>query len=616
MIVPRTSLRILLGGTYNTNQVPASGDKLYMISSAGSCTSTLATISASALANATLGDLRSAVMDFTKLSPAINKLCICPASSKTGACFLGGNMEVQDNLIGIQVDDVIGYNLTIPQQICNFSDCTKQIKAKISTYNRKSQALGDLAAILPEKTCSSITSTASTSSQAVLVSGLNYIYPSQALNGMTSGMYKVCYNLFAGSTNWFESGVFVNLQSKVAHIEANGIPAISIYVPQALNQLIRVCTNWNCTSSLGAGDQVSFIPVAQVCESSTNPASPTQGYSGFLSPASSGFLGPQSAVDSILKSGGFLPPATYQLCFKKAGSSFWSSTGTYLTVQKLIFGLEVNALSPLNGLKVTIPRTSRVVLKYLSVNDGSPGDSVALIEVWKSCSDLCQTQKIKECDPSVPDQFAASNFLSAHGVDKVLGSTTCLGSFENSCSPSTERRLVNLSFTPRGSYQVCFRPAAACSYFECWPVWSPTGVSVQIQDSITSIELNGVIGGNNNLGDGQRLRLPPFDLHSLTYYGATAKISIGLMRANEDCSQASISLQLTFSGPGQPANVTETRRIFGTSGSLVPATYTVCYTSASQSAAGFMNSGISLTLQTEIAGLQVSQPLPALLLPF
>jgi hypothetical protein len=172
-------------------------------------------------------------------------------------------------------------------------------------------------------------------------------------------------------------------------------------------------------------------------------------------------------------------------------------------VQDLVLGLEINGIRNKRGLVPSIPRASGVQVEFFR-EAGQPlvqGNSFAILPITAVCQQLCQTSVIPACNANIASNFAPPpGFLSAHADDGVVGTQSCLKKPSPSYDPSS-RQPGEISCDPRvsskpdfsgltpGSYQLCHRAPSSCSYYECWPVWKPTGIHVKVQDHVVALEL-------------------------------------------------------------------------------------------------------------------------------
>ena len=186
---------------------------------------------------------------------------------------------------------------------------------------------------------------------------------------------------------------------------------------------------------------------------------------------------------------------------------------------------------------MSAPRSSNTFLQYHSQKIGTPGHSIALIRTTHLCAELCRTKTKPQClDTEI--ERSVSLFWSANGLDKVLG-PECLNDqqdFSFGCLERPSSRLVDMSIPPAGNYKVCFRKAALCSNSDCWPEWQSTGMQVQVQTLITSLEINRA-GGHINPGQGQRAVIPRARFHTFKYEGShNLRSRLKILRENEECS--------------------------------------------------------------------------------
>lgn len=172
-----------------------------------------------------------------------------------------------------------------------------------------------------------------------------------------------------------------------------------------------------------------------------------------------------------------------------------------------------------------------------------PGDSIALIRTTNLCSVLCRTKTKPLClDTEV--ETSASQFWSANGRDKVLGSE-CLkeqDDFRFGCLERPDSRTVDMTVPQVGIYKVCFRKRASCANSDCWPEWQSTGMQVNIQSFVTSVEINGAGGATVNPGQGQRAVIPRARFHTLLFTGINSVgARLKMLRGSEECSDFSTS---------------------------------------------------------------------------
>jgi hypothetical protein len=196
-----------------------------------------------------------------------------------------------------------------------------------------------------------------------------------------------------------------------------------------------------------------------------------------------------------------------------------------------------------------------------------PGDSIALIRTTNLCTALCRT-KTKPLCPTLDTEVetSASQFWSAHGRDKVLGSE-CLNEqddFSFGCRERPDRRTVDMSVPPAGDYKVCFRKTAPCANSDCWAEWQSTGMQVNVQSFVTSVEINGAGGATVNPGQGQRAVIPSTRFHTLLFSGIDSEgARLKMLRGSEECSDFSTSSTVMPLAQNQIAQANPSVRLSG-----------------------------------------------------
>ena len=303
-----------------------------------------------------------------------------------------------------------------------------------------------------------------------------------------------------------------------------------------------------------------------------------------------------------------------QVCLKREDlEGKFTTTGITLEVQDDAIGLLVNGLTPRKWWRVSTPRSSGTLLQYYSLKPGVAGDSIALIRDTNLCISLCRTKHKETCDQTEIES-SASGFLSAHGKDRVLSATECLTSDPSlgtlSCQEAPARRTVDLSGMTVGNYKVCLRKAATCANRNCWSEWKSTGLQIYVQAFLTGIEINGA-GGLNNSAQAQRAIIPAqMTAHTFKYLGlcCASKARLQILPANGECSDFAGSSTdmplplnlLSRAAPGLDFQGADVDKFLN----LVTGLYQICF--LPKEGASFHGTGVSLTVQDYIQGLEVN----------
>jgi len=260
--------------------------------------------------------------------------------------------------------------------------------------------------------------------------------------------------------------------------------------------------------------------------------------------------------------------------------------------------------------KVSAPKASGAFLKYYSLREGAPGDSIALIRTGNLCSTLCRTRSTHRCSSTASElEVGVSGFLSAHGSDKVFSSIECMNTdqaFQFACREDASRRMVDLGIAPAGNFKVCYRKPAISSYYTDWAEWEGTGLQVHVQDSVTGLSINGA-GGERNPAQAQRVVIPMMRFHTLAYLGLRSG-KLKMLRGNDDCtdfSDASTAMplavnQIEHAVPG----VEMVGRLVDDFLYAGMGQYQVCFIQKGNST--FQSTGVAITIQNYTDGLEVN----------
>ena len=239
-----------------------------------------------------------------------------------------------------------------------------------------------------------------------------------------------------------------------------------------------------------------------------------------------------------------------------------------------------------------------------------PGDSIALIRNSSLCSTLCRTKTKQQCSsPASALEVGESGILSAHGSDKVLSSIECLNTdntFQFACREHASRRMVDLNEVSVGNYKVCYRRSAISSYYTDWAEWEGTGLQVDVQDSVTGVNINGA-GGEHNPAQAQRAVIPMMRFHTLKYLGSRSG-KLKLFRRDDDCSEF---LETSTEMPLAVNQIENALPGVEMAGTLVDdflfigeGIYHVCF--LEKGTRTFQATGVSITIQNYIDGLEVN----------
>ena len=639
VVVPKAPLVFLaVSGSYGGSSEVSGGDGLSIIRGDESCKS-LATLDAApwraGVSNIILDQHRRAAFDFS-LVPANEgyKLCVCP--SKTMVLDGGiqrcpdeegfeelSRFKVQDVLAGFNFKGLVTGSLTIPVQngSCWGPVCPNTHTLSDTRYEASgaTQRLDKISVVRTSKKCSEVVDNPDelglTSSGYLPTTWPDRLIQSfDRVSGMTTGTYKICMREVGANEPFQESGVVLMTQDQVSSLSINGIIEIIGTIPRRVGSQLSLCKHYDCSAAAAAGVVVSLIPIESNCGETmtanpeTRPSGST-GVSGHIRLTAGGMLA-QAATDAVLGNG----PRVLQVCLKREDlEGKFTTTGITLEVQDDAIGLLVNGLTPRKWWRVSTPRSSGTLLQYYSLKPGVAGDSIAFIRNTNLCISLCRTKSKETCDQTEIES-SASGFLSAHAKDTVLSATECLTSDPSlgtlSCQEAPARRTVDLSGMTVGNYKACLRKAATCANRNCWSEWKSTGLQIYVQDLLTGIEINGA-GGLNNSVQAQRAMIPAqMTSHTFRYFGlcCASKARLQILPANGECSDFAGSStgmplplnSLSQAAPGLDFQGADVDKFLN----LVVGLYQICL--LPEEGASFHGTGVSLTVQDYIQGLEVN----------
>jgi hypothetical protein len=275
------------------------------------------------------------------------------------------------------------------------------------------------------------------------------------LAGLEPGTYLLCFRV-AGNSSFIATGVTLRVQDDVRRLVVNGAALLRSSAPQTRGNLLGYCRDADCEDSALENATLSLIPESGECEDTQfeNPEVGIAGRSGHLVVLDKRGALPQVGTDAALWQSGFLGLGNFQVCFKPVGGIF-RSTGLALRLHDDIIRLEVNGVSPNNGLRLAIPKTAGnetvVKLGYATNKVASAGDAISMIPLDKDCSNQSE-------NPKRGIAGSTSGYMSSTGLDRRIEGTGALSLLET------------------GQYQVCFRMGENGTFLS-------TGLSAVLQDS-------------------------------------------------------------------------------------------------------------------------------------
>ncbi|KAJ1475281.1 hypothetical protein T484DRAFT_1829006 [Baffinella frigidus] len=249
------------------------------------------------------------------------------------------------------------------------------------------------------------------------------------------GVYLVCFKA-ANSATFIATGVSLLVQDSVRRMMVNGVALLRSSAPLATGSLLAYCmvngvALLRSSAPLAAGSLLAYCVDAACSMPGVGDASLS------LIPAS------QECEDTQLLGAGDVP-----------GGDF-GATGLSVRIHDDILRLEVNGVSPNDGLRIGIPKATAgggSSLSYSTAKPGDAGDAVSLIPLSADCA--------SPSDNPPSGAPRASGHMASSGLDREIAAS------------------AGLNALPMGRYQVCFRAGRGGA-----GGFQSTGLSATLQDA-------------------------------------------------------------------------------------------------------------------------------------
>ena len=439
------------------------------------------------------------------------KVCYRPASATSFSLdwpvwrSLGIRATVQASVVGFNLNDVgLPTNVLHGQRLA----APRVQGQKLKYYG--SAASGEIALAVGYGYCASIVGSAMSAQLGVGISqaAVDSFLGGQA--GTAFGQYQFCFRANSQQP-WISTGVSLLLQGDIEQLDINGVRpnyGVRISVPVQTGNRLRMVRS---VGEQVAGDRVSLLRPELSCKNPQhNTGPPSARFSGYLNLVSSRrILADPELVfnDTIVFRD--MQVGLYKLCFAKLGSTTsvydtgFTETGITVTVQSGLTFLRANerlwgagavptaAPQPLDfgknrGIRVALPKAD------LNLVIASNPGTLSFIPSMLDCQDASPAG---DNAPTAPDgrklhiqTDSVTAVLPSRQFDLVMGSTN--------------------GYRATGVYQVCYKPPGGS--------WAASGISLNLQDSITGLIINDIMPNA-----GIRVSLPRIEGNTISMLGRT-----------------------------------------------------------------------------------------------